>query len=108
MGPFILLTGVTWLVALFFLLLFGPAGVCIVLPGGAFFTVLWYFVCFGEPRRVQYSGHLNDADDDGDINDPFRLDQDGIPKDPITKWWLYNELQEHEKHLSNNDHNPFT
>lgn len=110
MGAFIFLTAITWIFGFSILMQLGPASVCVALPVCAFFTLIWYIICLGDRRTGHYSSYLpaDDDDDDKDNSDPFRLDEDGIPKDPITKWWLYNELLEQEKHHKDHDHNPFT
>ena len=94
MAFFWFITAATWFIGLFMLTVFGPAGVCLVIPVCGGFTFIWYQIAFGEKRGFDYT---YDSDDDTEDNDPFRLDSSGEPKDPVTRWWLYKELMDQDQ-----------
>ncbi len=91
---FWLFTAGIWLIGLYMLTVLGPAGFCIVIPVCSGFTFFLYQIVFGEKRGYEYS---DDSDEDTEDRDPFRLDSSGIPKDPVTRWWLYKELGEQDQ-----------
>ena len=101
MSTFILLTAATWLAGLFMVAVTGSSMVCLVIPVCVLLTYFWYQLVFGEHESVRTSYRSSYIPDDGDEEgadaDPFRLDSNGVPKDPITKWWLYNELLEQQQ-----------
>jgi len=94
MAFFWFFTAGIWLVGLYMLTVFGPAGFCIVIPVCSGFTFFLYQIVFGEKGGFDYS---DGSDDDSEDNDPFRLDSSGVPKDPVTSWWLYKELGEQDQ-----------